>query len=250
MPERPRILVIDPHPDDESFYWGGTMAKYTQMGADINLLVLSNGEKGKTAFAQGERILARNVEPNEEHQFAELRQKECFRAAENLGIKKEKIEFAELPNLGINQNALQIIANSMIRLDPHVVISFDETGTSRPTNEDHSWAGIATFAAIRLLLEKEYGNLEPGTEKEVSFPPNSSFKRLLTYNLPHINKFLAEFATFNLPDEDLTLVDVSGFLKTKIKLVGLTKHKHTYTNIFLPWNFYPTLSKHFTNGLV
>lgn len=217
MLERPRILVIDPHPDDESFSWGGTLAKYSQMGVDIHLLVLSNGEKGKITFAQGERILTRKTEPSEENHLAELRQKECFKAAENLGIKKENIEFPGLPNEGINQNAIQIIANAMRRLDPNVVISFDETGTSRPTNEDHSWAGITTFAAIKLLLEKEYGNFEPGTEKVIFPSSNFSFKRLLTYTLPKVKDFLTEFATFDLPEEDLTLVDVRGYLEKKAK---------------------------------
>lgn len=215
MSERPRILVVDPHPDDESFFWGGTLAKYAQMGADIHLLVLSSGEKGKIAFAQGERILTRNVEPNEERQFAELRQEECLEATENLGIRKDNTEFAGLPNLGINQNAVQIIANSMRRLDPHIVISFDETGTSRPTNEDHSWSGIATFAAIRILLENKFGKLEPGSEESISTHPNLSFKRLLTYNLPNVEDFLTEFASLKLPEEDLTLVDVHDFLGNK-----------------------------------
>lgn len=217
MIERPRILVVDPHPDDESFYWGGTMARYAQMGANIHLLVLSNGENGKIAFTQGERLLTRKPEQNEKHKLAELRQKECFEAAENLDIMRENIEFSGLPNEGINQNAIQIIANSMRRLDPHVVISFDETGTSRPTNEDHSWTGIATFAAIKLLLENEYGNIEAGTEKTILPSSNFSFRRLLTYTLPKAKDFLAEFATFDLPEEDLTLVDVRGYLKKKDK---------------------------------
>ena len=43
MKERPRLLVVDPHPDDESFFMGGTLAKYAG-SIDIHLLVLSNGE--------------------------------------------------------------------------------------------------------------------------------------------------------------------------------------------------------------
>lgn len=217
MIERPRILVVDPHPDDESFFWGGTIAKYAKMGAEIHLLVLSNGEKGKVSIAQDERgpIGIRQIEPSEERWLAEVRQQECLRVADILGVKREHVEFAGLPNLGINQNALRVIADSMKRVDPHVIISFDETGTSRPTNQDHSWAGIATFSAVRSLLEEIYGSLKLGSTQELPSAPQFSFRRLLTYNLPRASTYLQEYASLEIPTEELTLVDVRDLHQTK-----------------------------------
>jgi len=225
MIERPRILVVDPHPDDEAFYWGGTIAKYAEMGADIHLLVLSNGEKGKVAITKGEKgpIGIRQIEPSEEKWLAEVRQQECLRVADILDIKRENIEFAGLPNLGINQNAIRLIEDSIKRVDPHVIISFDETGTSRPTNQDHSWAGIATFTAVRSLLEKAYGSLELGSVQNMPCSPPFSFRRLLTYNLPKASTFLQEYATLDLPEEDLTLVDVRDFYQRKVQ--ACSEHK-------------------------
>jgi len=42
-----RLLAIVPHPDDETFFIGGTLAYYAKKGVDITVLILTNGEKGK-----------------------------------------------------------------------------------------------------------------------------------------------------------------------------------------------------------
>ena len=41
-----RVLVITPHPDDAESGAGGTIAKWSSLGADIVLVVCTNGDKG------------------------------------------------------------------------------------------------------------------------------------------------------------------------------------------------------------
>lgn len=43
LPPARRILVVAPHPDDESLGCGGTIALYTQSGAVVEVLVISDG---------------------------------------------------------------------------------------------------------------------------------------------------------------------------------------------------------------
>ncbi|NQU86191.1 MAG: PIG-L family deacetylase, partial [Mariniphaga sp.] len=38
-----RILVIAPHPDDEVYGCGGTIAKYTKQCNDVHLLIMTQG---------------------------------------------------------------------------------------------------------------------------------------------------------------------------------------------------------------
>jgi len=197
--EKPRLLVISPHPDDESFYFGGTLIKYAPL-AQIYLLFLTRGEKGKLSLSKGERIITTTTEPET---LAELRTKEALIATNILGIPEEQVIFERLPDSGINEKAISVIALSIIRINPHLIISFDEAGTTRPSNTDHSWSGIATFAAIKLILERDRGNL--------------AFRRWLTYNLPQPERFLSEYAAFQIPPEELIAVDVTEVIPRKLE---------------------------------
>ena len=38
-----RILIVSAHPDDEVLGVGGTIAKYTSMGADVYICILAEG---------------------------------------------------------------------------------------------------------------------------------------------------------------------------------------------------------------
>lgn len=200
MNERPRLLVIGPHPDDESVFLGGTLAKYARQGIDINLLVLSNGEKGRIPLldSQGQVIGARAVEPEEEPWLGSIRQGECLEAAGILGI--QKVEFLNLPNLGIDQQVIPSLVNKIRTFDPHVVISFNEAGTT--LNQDHSWSGIAAFAAVASVLKEDHGR-------------HLALRRLLTYTLPDADKYLEKWAELVLPAKQHLAVEVSDFSEIK-----------------------------------
>ena len=43
LPAASRVLVVAPHPDDESLGCGGTIANYTRGGSTVALLVISDG---------------------------------------------------------------------------------------------------------------------------------------------------------------------------------------------------------------
>ena len=46
MDESKKVLVITPHPDDAESGAGGTIAKWCKQGANIALVVCTNGNKG------------------------------------------------------------------------------------------------------------------------------------------------------------------------------------------------------------
>lgn len=223
MKENPRILVVDPHPDDEAIFWGGTIAKYAKLGAEIYLLVLSNGEKGKIAITHPERGLQgyREVKPEEESWLASERQKECQEAARILGVKK--VEFLGLPNLGVDQRAIFPIRSAIQKFDPHVIFSFNEAGTMSPANQDHAWAGIATFYAILSLLKDTYGDIKPESTHTLTNQARPlSFRRFLTYHLPNAGQLLEKWGELNVSPEDLTFINVLEELAEK--------HNSSYTH--------------------
>ena len=70
-----RVLAIGAHPDDIEFGCGGTLAKWARTGADITMVVVTDGSKGSWD---------RNVDPAE---LIQARTVEQRRAADRLGAR-------------------------------------------------------------------------------------------------------------------------------------------------------------------
>jgi LmbE family N-acetylglucosaminyl deacetylase len=112
------LLVVLPHPDDESFPMGGTLAKYAAEGIEITLICATLGELG--------------IPDMEPAQAAIIRKKELRAAASVLGIGKlqfMRYQDGSLSNLDSEQVISQLI-NAMRRIHPKVVITFGPDGIS------------------------------------------------------------------------------------------------------------------------
>jgi LmbE family N-acetylglucosaminyl deacetylase len=81
------ILVLAPHPDDESLGCGGTIADCRRRGQDVRLVVLTDGS--------GSHPHSRDYPPR---RLAELRKQETHAAAAELGIAEDCIAFLDLPD--------------------------------------------------------------------------------------------------------------------------------------------------------
>jgi LmbE family N-acetylglucosaminyl deacetylase len=71
------ILAISAHPDDETLFGGGTLAKYAQQGHDVYILETTRGEGGEV----GEPPLTTR------ENLAAFREQEVRRAARELGVR-------------------------------------------------------------------------------------------------------------------------------------------------------------------
>jgi N-acetylglucosamine malate deacetylase 1 len=80
LPERRRpVLVLAPHPDDETFGCGGTLRMLTEGGVTVDVAFLTRGEQGLEAGA------AASVEAS--RQMAEVRSREARAACDVLGVR-------------------------------------------------------------------------------------------------------------------------------------------------------------------
>jgi LmbE family N-acetylglucosaminyl deacetylase len=79
-----RILVLAPHPDDETLGCGGTIALYAGMGKEVCAVIISKGE--------AVNVKAENI--------VDLRRKETYKAAEILRIKQ--VIFMDFPDTELN----------------------------------------------------------------------------------------------------------------------------------------------------
>ena len=134
-----QMLCIFAHPDDESFFAGGTIALYAKDGWHISLMVATNGEKGLTGPYDG----------ISETELGMKRQEEVKRAGKLLGIKD--IEFLNFPDFGLKQLTPGTLEDPiyayMKATLPDIVITHNPTGiTNHP---DHSKVCYATTYAFQ-----------------------------------------------------------------------------------------------------
>lgn len=147
---RPTLLAVLAHPDDESFGTGGTLARYSWMGAAVHLACATGGEEGSfdPEHLSGYTSIA-------ERRMAEL---EC--AGKALGLTSlTMLGYRDSGMAGTPANehpealAAQPLAEvaarvaALIRqLRPHVVITFDPIGGYR--HPDHIAIQRATVEAF------------------------------------------------------------------------------------------------------
>ena len=148
--EKPVILSVLAHPDDESFGMGGTLALYARRGADVYLICATRGEVGTV---------------DDEHMkgfasTAEMRESELRCAAGHLGLKG--VFFLDYRDSGMpgspeNQHPdaqvahpVDEVAGKVVRymreLKPDVVLTFDPIGGYR--HPDHIHIHNATVLAF------------------------------------------------------------------------------------------------------
>ena len=188
MINKPVLLAVLAHPDDESFGMGGTLALYSSRGVEVHLVCATRGEVGEVDDLKGYASIS------------ELRDAELRCAAGHLGLKG--VHFLDYRDSGMdgsldNQhpNALAAqpleevakkVAYYIRQLSPQVVLTFDPIGGYR--HPDH----IAIHQATVRSFEQA---ANPGFAPD--FKPPFQPQRLYFHTIPH------------------------GFLKTVVRLLRL-----------------------------
>lgn len=125
------LLAILAHPDDESFGPGGTLAKFAAEGVDVHIAIATDGAAGSVAEGYEEA----------REKLAAVRAVELEKAVEILGGTLHRLGYRDSgmkgdeannhPDAFINADDFTAIGQlvKLIReLQPHVVITHDETG--------------------------------------------------------------------------------------------------------------------------
>jgi len=102
------LLVMAPHPDDESLGCGGLIAWAVQQGIAVSIVFLTQGERSHEG--------SRDFPPEA---LARLRGDEAVTAAARLGVRSERLHFLHLPDGGLGQmddDALEAIHFSLLAL--------------------------------------------------------------------------------------------------------------------------------------
>jgi LmbE family N-acetylglucosaminyl deacetylase len=93
-----RILILAPHPDDETLGCAGIIQEAIKQGADIRVVYLTNGDHNQFAFIVYEKRLT--LKKGEFIHLGEVRHKEAIKAMQLLGLNENNLTFLGYPDFG------------------------------------------------------------------------------------------------------------------------------------------------------
>lgn len=139
------ILVVFPHPDDESFGTSGTLAKHIQAGTQVTYACLTLGEMARN---MGNPILANRVT------LPELRRKELKESCRAIGIQ-------DLRLMGLHDKTVEFEDQEMLtsrlralidEVKPSLIITFYPGYAVHP---DHDATGAAVIRTVTAMSKKD-----------------------------------------------------------------------------------------------
>ncbi|BCW99052.1 MAG: hypothetical protein KatS3mg024_1879 [Armatimonadota bacterium] len=101
LPGELRLLVVSPHPDDETLGCGGLIARVRGSGGQVRVVFLTNGDAFKVAASREERKIRPTARDLIE--FGEERQREAMLAGMRLGLKPSDLLFLGFPDRGLTR---------------------------------------------------------------------------------------------------------------------------------------------------
>jgi LmbE family N-acetylglucosaminyl deacetylase len=96
-----RLLLVSPHPDDETLAAGGLMQKVVAAGGELRVVYLTDGE-GFPAGVQAEEGRT-DVKPSDYREYGRERKDEARAALRTLGVRSESLTFLGFPNGGLSR---------------------------------------------------------------------------------------------------------------------------------------------------
>ena len=93
-----RILVLAPHPDDETLSSGGLIQQAQAMGLPVHVAFLTNGDNNEWAFSLYRGALS--LDPTSVLEGGLVRHQEALNATAALGLKPEDVTFLGYPDFG------------------------------------------------------------------------------------------------------------------------------------------------------
>ncbi len=144
-----RVMIIAPHPDDESLGSAGLLQAVLDQGGDVQVVIVTNGD-GQIV---GPVLTSTKLFPNSENyiQYGRERQQETLTALSTLGISQDMVKF-----LGYPDGSLQNIWNS--HWAENTLISGKYTNVSANPYEirykdDAVYKGLAVIQDLTNLLD-------------------------------------------------------------------------------------------------
>jgi len=147
-----RVLIVAPHPDDETLAVGGLLQHAVASGAAIRLLFVTDGENNP--WAQRAVEWRWPIGALDRARWGARRRREALSALEQLGVRAECVEYLEYPDQGLTdlllkggESLIETLSGEIARWRPTLLV-LPAVPDAHP---DHSAVAVlASFALARL----------------------------------------------------------------------------------------------------
>jgi LmbE family N-acetylglucosaminyl deacetylase len=139
-----KLLIVGAHPDDETFFAGGTIAKYAAEGTRISVVCATRGERGATADLCSIAELPK------------VREGELRDAMQILGVAEVHLlsyEDQKLAEAPVEETRRQLV-EAIRKKRPQIVMTFDPNGSNRHT--DHMAISRFTSDALAAAADPRW----------------------------------------------------------------------------------------------
>jgi LmbE family N-acetylglucosaminyl deacetylase len=144
-----KLMIVAPHPDDESLGTGGLLQRAFASQVPVQILFGTKGENNPWAQRFWERRW--NIAPDERVEWGERRQQEALNAISVLGGKPDCAKFLNLPDQGITRllmkgdpKLLALFAKEIEEWRPTLVV----IPTMLDTHPDHSALSVVLSTVL------------------------------------------------------------------------------------------------------
>lgn len=195
-----RILCVVAHPDDETFFAGGTIAKLVNNGHVVKLITATRGEAGELG----------NPPLCTQDELGHVREQELREAAKILGISQifllDYID-ATLDTIPVKQLS-EKIEKIILDEQPDIVITFNKEGGSR--HPDHMQINKAATQAFAEYAKKA------GKHVRLYY---SDIPKSLLAKLEQLGTLYTSFGKIEGTHEDIitTVVDITETVNQKLQ---------------------------------
>ena len=134
-----KILILAPHPDDETIGMGGTIKKLTKLGNMVSLCIISDGASNKDGDKKKSKV----------------RKEDCKKVAKFLGIKKvifldfPDTRLMEIPQVEINSSIEEIIKKT----NPEILFIPPENDLHTDHSKVHNCALVASRSLTNQIKQ-------------------------------------------------------------------------------------------------
>ncbi len=191
LPVPASVLVIVAHADDMDFYCSGLLTKWINQGTEVNLVVVTSGDKGSNVF---------DTDPQ---RLVITREQEQLASAQIIGIKE--VVFLHYPDgelIFANKRNLQSdIVRQIRRFKPEVLVTHDPMTRLKRVHSDHRTVGEAVRDAAF-----------PISEICNCYPEQINLEGLTTWQAQKLMYFDTDLPNY--------FIDIRDVLETKIKAIS------------------------------
>jgi LmbE family N-acetylglucosaminyl deacetylase len=146
-----RLLLVAPHPDDETLAAGGLLQRALAVRASLRVLFVSDGENNPWAQRATERRW--RVGPGERERWGARRRLEALAALACLGVGECAVEFLGFPDQGLTRLLLEG-DDDLVEALAAAVSGFRPTVLVAPALEDLHPDHSALAVMVRLALRR------------------------------------------------------------------------------------------------